>query len=414
MSQTSLALNNLRAFVILIVLAFHASLAYLYSLPAKAFPFDDPPYKWLAFPIIDSHRWLGFDLFCAFQDIYLMSFMFLLSGLFVWPSLVRKGAWTFLRDRLLRLGLPFILVVYLLMPIAHYPIYRVTADDPSASAFWQHWLALPFWPSGPPWFLLQLIALDVAAAALYRLAPGAGALLGRAASSARANPIRFFLGLFVLSTLAYIPLAVAFTPWNWWEWGPAAFQKSRLLHYAVYFFAGVAIGAYGIDRGLLAVDGMLAQRWKSWLTAAIAAFLLWIGATALTMPDDTVAPLWIQLASDAAFVLSCATGCFFIAAIFLRYARSRSRVLDSLSANAYGIYLIHYVFTVWLQYAILNLPLFAIGKATIVFTVALALSWSAIATLRRIPVTARLLGDGPPSFARPSPAAAPSALLLEG
>ena len=90
MSPTSLALNNLRAFVILIVLAFHSRLAYLYSLPASAFPFDEPPYKWLAFPIIDSHRWLGFDLFCAFQDVYLMSFMFLLSGLFVWPSLVSQ------------------------------------------------------------------------------------------------------------------------------------------------------------------------------------------------------------------------------------------------------------------------------------------------------------------------------------
>ena len=114
MSPTSLALNNLRAFVILIVLAFHSRLAYLYSLPASAFPFDEPPYKWLAFPIIDSHRWLGFDLFCAFQDVYLMSFMFLLSGLFVWPSLVRKGSGRFLQDRLMRLGLPFVVVVYLL------------------------------------------------------------------------------------------------------------------------------------------------------------------------------------------------------------------------------------------------------------------------------------------------------------
>ena len=92
MSGSSLALSNLRAFVILIVLAFHSVLAYLGSLPAAPFPFDNAPFRWNAFPIVDSQRWFGFDLFCAFQDVYLMSFMFFLSGLFVWPSLKRKGS----------------------------------------------------------------------------------------------------------------------------------------------------------------------------------------------------------------------------------------------------------------------------------------------------------------------------------
>jgi len=50
----------------------------------------------------DPQRWFGFDLFCALQDVYLMTFMFFLSGLFVWPSLGRKGARTFVCDRLLR------------------------------------------------------------------------------------------------------------------------------------------------------------------------------------------------------------------------------------------------------------------------------------------------------------------------
>src|SRR5215813_8115381 len=171
MSQSSLALSDLRAAVILIVVAFHSCLAYLDSLPASAPPFSSPPYHWRAFPITDSQRWFGFDLFCAPQDIYLMSLMFFLSGLFVWPSLVHKGSWDFLRHRLVRLGLPFAVVVSLLMPVAHYPVYLVTAVDPSVAAFWQSWLALPFWPSGPPWFLWQLLVLNIAAAAVYKFAP---------------------------------------------------------------------------------------------------------------------------------------------------------------------------------------------------------------------------------------------------
>jgi hypothetical protein len=43
-------------------------------------------------------------------------------------------------------------------------VYRVTAVDPGLAAFWQHWLALPFWPSGPPWFLWVLLVFNLIAA----------------------------------------------------------------------------------------------------------------------------------------------------------------------------------------------------------------------------------------------------------
>jgi glucan biosynthesis protein C len=122
MSKSSLALTNLRGFTILIVVAFHAVLAYLGSQPASPAPFDSPPYHWKAFPILDPERWFGFDLFCASQYVYLMHFMFFLSGLFVWGILQRKGPKRFLYDRLLRLGLPFVIGVYVLMPLAHYPV----------------------------------------------------------------------------------------------------------------------------------------------------------------------------------------------------------------------------------------------------------------------------------------------------
>src|SRR5262249_46524951 len=52
----SLALNNLRTFAVMVVLAVHASSAYLGSSPASPFRFDDPPFRWRALPIIDSDR----------------------------------------------------------------------------------------------------------------------------------------------------------------------------------------------------------------------------------------------------------------------------------------------------------------------------------------------------------------------
>jgi hypothetical protein len=49
-SKTSLALSNLRAFVILIVIAFHSTLAYLGSLRPAAFPLIVPLTSGAPFP----------------------------------------------------------------------------------------------------------------------------------------------------------------------------------------------------------------------------------------------------------------------------------------------------------------------------------------------------------------------------
>ncbi len=391
-ADASQALNNLRALVILTVLAFHSVLAYLGSLGASAFPFDRSPFEWRAFPIVDSHRWFGFDVFCAWQDVYLMALMFFLSALFTWPSLARKRSWKFLGDRFLRLGVPFAFALIVVMPLALYPVYRVTAVDPSLAAYGRHYLALPFWPNGPMWFLWQLLVLTIVAAGLHRFAPHWVGFLSRLSSSAATRPGRYFIGLATACALAYVPLALAFTPWTWSEHGPLALQFSRPLLYAVLYFAGLGVGAYGLERGLLSLGGMLARRWAVWLAGSLASLLLWMGLTALAMSYATAAPLGLQVAVDISFAVACASGCFFATAACLRFGAVRSRLLDSLANNAFGIYLFHYVFVVWLQYALLGAALFAVAKALIVFGGTLLLAWATTAAMRFVPLGSRLIG----------------------
>ena len=390
--RASWVLDNLRGFVILLVLSFHSVLAYLDFLPASLFPFDDPPYLWRAFPVVDHQRWFGFDLFCAWQDVFLMSLFFFLSGLFVWPSLERKGARIFLHDRVLRIGVPFALVVTLLMPLANYPTYLQTTADPSLIGFWRHWLALPFWPCGPMWFLWLLLAADFAAAGLHEYAPRWGSPLMRVSSSAGSRPGRYFAGLLIASAVAYVPLAVAFTPSAWTAFGPFGFQLSRPLHYAVYFFAGVGIGACGIERGLFAPHGALVRRWAVWLVAAAALFLVWIALTALTMGDGGPTSLSLQILDDLSFVAACFGSCFAVLALVLRFAGKRLPGLDPLKRDAYGMYLVHYVFVVWLQYVLLGVALIAVAKGAIVFSGTLLLSWGTIAVIRRISPAGQVIG----------------------
>ena len=399
-SQVSVSLSNLRAVVIIIVVAFHSLLPYLASQQASPFAFDAAPYRWIAFPIIDRERWFGFDLFCAWQDVSLMSLMFFLAGLFTPSSLDRKGSSAYLLERWWRIGLPFLLAAGILSPLAYFASYRTTAADPSAAAFWQHWLALPMWPAGPAWFLWQLFILSALAAALHVIAPQSLTALSSLAGEFKDRPLAFFVGLTTLSMLAYAPLAIAFTPWDWTSWGPFSFQLCRPLHYLLYFFAGFCIGAYGLERGILRCDGPLARGWLIWLLAAVASFAVWGWLTSLTLQGWDLSPFPYRLAAALAFPLACAAGALSMLGICLR-VRVQKRALDSLSNNAYRIYLLHYGLVVWLQYALLGVALNAVGKGMIVFAGALALSWAAGSGLAAInprhltPLGKRAIADQP-------------------
>jgi hypothetical protein len=383
MSKSSLALSNLRAVVIVIVLAFHSSLAYLVNIP-EPLAFNQAPYTWEAFPVADAHRWLGFDIFCATQDVSLMALMFFLSGLLTGPSLERKGSRLYLVERLRRIGVPFVLAVIILCPIALYPAYAVRTAGPDLAGYWQQLLSLPFWPIGPQWFLWQLLVLSAMAAGVFAAAPQVLRHFRRIADWAGTRPVQYYAVLTGLAVVAYAPLAFVFSPFTWHEFGPFALQLCRPLLYILVFFAGFALGCRGLDRGLLSVDGPLARQWLWWTGLALVTFFLWAGLTALTMPDWAAAPVAARIGSVLAYPPACIAGGLYMVAIFLRFSRMRSRILDSLSANAYGIYLVHYVFVVWLQYALLPYDLGAPVKALFVFAGTFALSWPASAAINRL------------------------------
>jgi peptidoglycan/LPS O-acetylase OafA/YrhL len=392
--QFDAAIGYLRAFVTLLVLAHHAVLAYHPFAPPPPASLTAAPRLWQAFPVVDSHHWSGFTMFVGFNDAFFMSLMFFLSGLFVWSSLQRKGAGNFVRDRLLRLGVPFLAAAALLAPLAYYPAYLQTGGT-GWLGFWRQWFSLGNWPAGPAWFIWVLLAFDCVAAGLFQLWPKFGDAISRISANASRRPAAFFGKLLLLSAAAYIPMAHVFTVYRWSAFGPFTFQTARILHYLVYFLMGIGIGAFGLgvqgnDRGLLTRGGNLAKRWWLWLIAAPLAFGLAAVAFILAlMPHSS--PLPWEVFMDSTFVLSCATSSFACLALFVRFMSKRGKIWDSLTANAYGMYLIHYVFVSWLQYALLRSSLPGIAKGSLVFLGTLALSWSVTAALRRIPALARVI-----------------------
>jgi hypothetical protein len=330
------------------------------------------PLIWAAFPIIDSVKWPGFDLLVEWNDIFFMALMFFVSGLFVWPSLRRHGTGKFIQRRMLRLGIPFILAAGVLAPVAYFPAFVQSTGDTSWISYAHAWLALGNWPAGPAWFLWVLLVFDGVAALCFAATPRVVELLAGGVRKISSRPALLFLSLTLLSFAAYVPMSIRFGGEAWWGWGPFSVQSNRVIHYFVYFGMGVSLGALGTENPLFERKGPLARRWWLWGLGMAVAFQA-IVALALTGR---------ALAAKFMFPVSCAASSIFVIALVIRFARPL-RWADSLSANAYGIYLLHYIFVIWVQYAALHWALPAFVKGLAVWIVAVGLSWMTTTVMRQ-------------------------------
>ncbi|WP_456654294.1 acyltransferase family protein [Bradyrhizobium lupini] len=372
----NLSLDRARTFLTLVVLLHHAVIPYTY------------------FGHTDPASWAGFDVVVLATDSFFMAMFFFLSGLFTWPGIARKAPSVFLRDRLLRLGLPFAIAALTVIPLAYYAIALRHDPGLSFTAFWWKTITVGPWPSGPIWFVWVLLAFDLTASLLYRVSAHLVDPGNRVSLRGFDQPAVFWLLLVVVTAIAYVPALLYFGGSKWFELGPFSVQASRILLYFAYFFIGVSVGAANFDRGILSAGGQLPkQRWL-WVIATLIPYcLMWgmiyIKREILGNPDPQ--PHWYQAIYGTFFVLFSGSILLAILAFFLHQKSPGPNLLDRMQADAYGIFLVHYPIALWIQYALFDYSLPAIVKATIGFVLTVILSWGLTAALRKIPGASHVL-----------------------
>jgi surface polysaccharide O-acyltransferase-like enzyme len=355
----NLSLDRARTFLTLVVLLHHAVIPYTY------FGHTDPKY------------FFGFDMIVLATDSFFMAMFFFLSGLFAWSGIARKGAANYMADRLLRLGLPFVICAFTVIPLAYYAISLRHHPEIGFSEFWWNMITKGPWPSGPIWFLWVLFAFDLVACLLYRLSPNLLDPINRLSLRGRRRP------------------AEIYGPSNWFEFGPFSVQHGRVMLYASYFFFGAGIGVAAMDRGLLAVDGRMAKVSWDWMVLAIVPYcLLWglIFIKREILGNPSPLPNWYEALYAICFTVFSVAVMFLILAFFQRFRQSGSaKLLDPMQADAYGMFLVHYPIALWLQYWLFDYDLPAIVKATVGFVLTVAFSWALTRALRQIPGATRVL-----------------------
>jgi peptidoglycan/LPS O-acetylase OafA/YrhL len=393
-----LLVDHLRAFLTLLVVIHHAVLAYHAYAPQRGAAFDAAPMFWRAFPVVDAARWPGIDLLVTLNDTFFMMLMFFVGGLYVAGSVARRGLADYVRERSIRLGVPFLVSCALLAPLAYLPAYLQYGGEPSLAKYLSAYASLDVWPAGPAWFLWVLLAFGTLGSLTLRAVPRAFDRLARIARTLGEKPSRFAF-VFGLACIAiYVPAAQAVGGLRWSEWGPFTVQTARIGLYALYFVAGIAVGAHGTARGLLARDGRLAQRWKRWANVAPLFFVAFLAPLITVFASlgrtGAVDPVLVA-ATNTAFAVTGVVTSLAVLACFARFAAGwTGRAWTGLDRNAFGIYLLHYPCVTWIQYALLDAPLPGFAKGLLAIAGAVAASWIASAMLRRIPIVERVIGAG--------------------
>jgi len=90
-------LDNLRAFVIMLVIVLHASITYMAYAPVWWY-------------VLNPQNSLFFTMLVLLIDVPIMQIMFFISGYFAMPSLQKRGSASFLKDKCIHIGIPWVLV----------------------------------------------------------------------------------------------------------------------------------------------------------------------------------------------------------------------------------------------------------------------------------------------------------------
>ncbi|HSJ46053.1 MAG TPA: acyltransferase [Euzebyales bacterium] len=368
--------DNLKVVLIAAIIALHAILGYAGTI--EAWSYTGVREVTLS-PVTEGVLLVVVTPF----GLFMIALLFLVAGLLTPPSLERKGTARFMRDRLLRLGVPFALFVGVVQPTMMYALEHPLGAAPGS--YWDAYLGPERQlDTGVLWFVGVLLLFSLAYAAWARVWPHRPGRRAPAQITARhlllvaaaTAPAAF------LVRLAY-PYASESGFWdlNYWEW-PAC-------------LAVFALGITGSRRGwLAAVPAQLRRRCGAITLWAVAAMAVFLAVASVLDVMDAAMGSWHWSAVVFAVIETALTvfGSVWLLGVAQRRLDRRIRWGPVLARRAYGAFMVQGVVLIGLAVALRAAPLPAEAKALIVagggIAGSFALAWLLIS---RVPVVARIL-----------------------
>ena len=137
--------DNLRVFLIVLVLLVH--MAITYGSPLGSWYYQEG--------VLGMPTAAVYVVFLGLCQAFFMGLLFLLSGYFTAPAYDKKGGHNFLKDRLIRLGVPMVIFIGLVEPAVDYVVTQVNGTF--HGSFLTYYSTYIFFGYGILWFILALL-----------------------------------------------------------------------------------------------------------------------------------------------------------------------------------------------------------------------------------------------------------------
>jgi surface polysaccharide O-acyltransferase-like enzyme len=311
-------LDNLRTFMIFLVIVLHAAIVYeKYGMGATWWIVCEP----------SKSDWPG--IIFLILDIFVIATIFFVSGFFAPLSLKNKNGWEFLKSKFKRLMIPWIIAVLTLIPL-YKIIFLHSRNLPQESwTTYFHWSAI--WSQNWLWFLPVLFLFEI----LYLC-------LSRVHINTSHITLKRGIWAVLLICVIYSFCMDFFNLHGWTKTVLIDFQNERLLIYFMIFLLGALchkLKVFESERKNKKLDIILYC--TGWIPINLYIFLL---IYSLVKPGDyLVSKVVDTLILRANFVLSLAYLIYLMITTFKKYLNRQGRIWNELNKNSYGVYIIHVI-----------------------------------------------------------------------
>ncbi|HOF33922.1 MAG TPA: acyltransferase family protein [Spirochaetota bacterium] len=377
MSNRLVYADNLRSFVILLVVIMHSNVTYSgmgswYYTEGNA-------------ASLDVLSRVIFGLYGSFVQAWFMGFLFFLAGYFAAKSFQKKGFNSFVKERLFRLGIPLLVYVFMINPLMVFFYIRHNG------LFFYEFMSFPdFYAgmikglyfisgTGPLWFAEALLIFCAVYAIIRKIFPSvikngsvpsfAKIMLLVFVTSIAAFLIRLvypigsnFLNLQFGFFASYIVLFIMGTNSAERNWFEKIVSDKNIVYLKLAVFAGIPVwGAIMILGGALSGDIPIGGG-LHWQTAAYA---LWESFTALTMTIGLIA-------------------------FFGKKFSDENSISRFISQNSFGIYIFHAPVLTGISLLCAGIQFPMLAKHLMIFPAAYLASLAVSFGLRKIPIVAKI------------------------
>lgn len=312
-------LDNLRTFMIFLVVVFHSGLVYESSgIGAGFWIVDDPSTTHLS------------GILNLLIDIFAMATIFFVSGFLTPLSPKHKRGGEFLKSRFKRLMIPWAASVLTLIPL-YKVIFLYSRGLPQESwATYFHW-SNGIWSQNWLWFLPVLFLFDMA----YLFFSGLNA-------KSRRMTLKGAIGLAFLIGLIYSLCIDILGLQGWTKTVLVDFQNERVLIYFMTFLIGsLCCELKTFESEPRSKRHYILVSFAMWITTCLYLFLV---IHFLINPGHCIfSGVVDSLLIRVTFLLTLLTVMYWLVNTFRWYLNKKGRVGRELNRNSYAVYMIHVI-----------------------------------------------------------------------